>query len=381
MLEVLIRQPIKGNAKQLPDWNRFIQVIKERMKYRSKQFDLSSEQQSGAVRLLRSVLLDVDLKYFLTLPDDFARYLESTNYMDSIDHKIDTVIRRHPFKNVFYRGTDNSYTEEVIIRTNYLLPRLDMPLDLSWNDWLTTNHYPVTILSSTSISPPEVIIGDVIKVPDLPATSVIAINVPLLFNKWIAYLKEYGTDKFAHPDEFIHRYVFSPVTEQLTDLWLLNIMIAVSQDPSDKNIETIKSTYRPYWVFENAFSSGIKDLQRLMNMLISRKCHVWDVTRTNLFLETTIVDKIYQLVNWHHLPDIRQYDYIRLLMEQPYIKLLFNMYSLHSNYMDTDVVMKRLKIHVNLLLKRNIDTTTVGPNTKVVIQDMLKDLAFANSVN
>ena len=327
------------------------------------------------MRLIKSLLLNIDTRYLLTREDDVERWSRTLEYKNHLDQRFDTVMQKKPLQGIFHDDTTSSNTTDEFLVSTTFRNISQLPMGLSWEQWEQSNVHPVNILNNTGDQPPVDLIGDHIKQPEPPLITVISIDMVVLILQWIAYVREMGEEYIEHPDGFIHHYVIRPLHDQLLDLWILEILRGLTRNPSPDNVEDEFERHRTSWIPENAMLDGMKDAAALIRNLQGRRIDVGDITSTPFFSNgKTIEDKIDLWRNRYNIPDDRRYRYLEFLAEYPLAFLILNMYMQHSGSAATQNVVKKLRKALRRYKRQNLESLAHGRRAKDYLSYVLEDL-------
>lgn len=347
----------------IPKYHLF---LKEQNKFILKQYNKSFHQlghESSGIKKLIYLLQFVDLDYLDKQVDNYDRYYYHLRFIRrDMLNIFDRVQDGKSFKFMFFRNKSN-ITNEYLLPIEDLNAPINLPLNTNdWNVWKRVK--PLRMWANDSDILTTKIINDRVSYSrQQPNYSVELLDVIALLMKYYIWNKY---QKINEPNQelvtyvpkqyFLHKYVFTDVIFDLSNVWLTNILSNVIPltDISDVSfyLDTVYADADlQYEYLTHTYKEGFIDVWNT-----SRK--IRDTLNPNVFLSTktyfngwSINDRIRYTQNSLPLPIHARYNYLRFLRDRDLVKLYLSVLALRPGLPSTKSFAIKLDYEFTRLMK------------------------------
>ena len=325
----------------IPVWNGYVTDIETSTKSLMKRFMLSPGYETAGIRLLRFIFACVDWNYMLK-PNisDLDKYMYHIRHVkEDLDNTFEHTTTGITYFNFFHDKTLGK-VRELILPVEDITPVNRLPFDKGWIYWKQIK--PVRYLAHNSKELARNIEMDRVKFyKHQPTYSVITIDVVALVFKYMKFLQEAPLDPELKklPEKvqriFLHKHVLNSFMTDLLDIFLIRLMMNVSDMAKVENMETDRhedtgeimygfvghrygeAATALYNQMINVKNGTVKPRSILSSPLLTSRMSI--VNRTEMILEEL------------DIPDLRQFEFYRVLRDLDMFKLVMNMYQLNND--------------------------------------------------
>lgn len=350
MLKILQIDTFTANAKNVPYWDYMVKSLITRLEYFKKRYDLAPPAENLGVYLLKYMLGTLDLDLLLIRRNDYDMYINDINTLvPGIRGVFDPVYSGQDPYDVF-SSKPGSKICDVMLNTSYEFPLSDLPMNRPYPEWKAVK--PLSVIYYDS---PELVYHiENMRLNfkhDAPSYVVWSINIPVLFIKYLKYVKYYReTLKQEEPRavEFLKTEVYRLLFDDLIDIWLSNLLehrIMHRLEPMDERYQL------PNELITASERYAVKELDKWLDNLSKEYINVRDILGTKWLQYGSIVDRMKWLQRYHELPERRQYDPMTFIKEFHIVKLALQCYILANRRDKHNEIIRYLRVEVKHLMR------------------------------
>lgn len=332
MLDEIISLIPNGSPRHPIIFYRMLKTILARLELAREKFRVSKPVRTPGEEFIRWMLLNFNMSQAESYADDTTLYTDFIcGYQDSFRNVFDPVWTKSLAKGKFVKCADGSFPTEIYVNCSQANPST-LPLGEDWNRWKDTRA--IRIIGHDSLELPiDMFAGYVLFKEKFPTYVTISINIPILLMKWYKYCTFCKKDgKQADETEFFKRYEFEGFFGDLLDVWITNLIVKILGCPSAQTGSIVEEvSISNYITSDSIIYQGVNAIRELVNLVQSRNLRLQDFLTTSLYPnESCILDHIDESSELFVVSDLRQYDWIRMLVDLPHMKILSSIIALDS---------------------------------------------------
>lgn len=368
MLDKLQKYLLPSSPVIVPQWYQHLEELNVRKKEVIRRFNNFYGADSRALRLLKHVAGSIDLDYLKYCRNDFEAY---RNYFSIFHTTADYIFNPTKFgrayRKLFYHK--NLYaTTEFIIPTNDVDHIKILPLGRDWDYW--SKLKPVTLWYHTSTEHSLNLYNDQVVFKYIqPEYAVTYIDSCMLGMMYYKYLNTdiITEEKTLH--NFLHKYVFSKLFDDLEDIYLFN---RITNLISDINTET---------EYENTFGY-VNSREKEANIRLLAK--IDDIKKGNirpnqllsspLLVSGSILNKIHYSFNNLDTEHLQQYEYTRILRDLPYLNVILKLHEFRPDSSYYNNLTQELRIYLKRYLMNKVWSSIADKYVRVTIEEKINEL-------
>ena len=367
MLDNLKRYLLPVTPTIIPQWNQHIDELRLRREEIKRRYLNNYGGDSRALRTLKHLAGSIDLDYLQYQKNDFEAY---TNYFSVFGNVADYIFNPTKFgkayRKMFYHKTIFSTTE-------FLVPVNDtdhikyLPLGKSWDEWKHVK--PVTLWYHDSHEHSLDLLKNQVHFKfDQPNYSITFIDSTALAMMWWKYSNTHLPEEEQTLHNFLHKYVFSKLFEDLEDIWLLN-RIKTIVDNCDEIDGTTKSDVNLYGYTGSRQKEANNRLLMKITDIKNGNLRPNNLLSSELLLSGSILNKINYAFEHLDTEHLKQYDYTRILRDIPYLELILKLHE----YRPDSSYYKNLTQELRIYLKRYLTNKPWSSVMDSYVRTMLEE--------
>ncbi len=375
LLPVILRILQPGNPRNIVNWDRYVLSLGLRTEPFKTRFTLAPFVHSPIAKLLMEMLLNIDIKFLLSIESDFDKY---TSYLDPMMEEFRTLFDpvHNPTAYKLFNGQLNSTVPTYLINVERDRPLHTLPMGEGWNKWSDIRTVRVlyhdapeliTDLNSFSIK---------FKGPEA-SRIIISIDISATLMKWLKYAKYCrDTNDEIRAETFIQNHIVGTWFDDLRRIWITNILIACMKGPLDINKFTSDQIIAP----QNMMLSCINDIYRIISDAKSKNIRLNDFFATEWFGNYGIYAWMVTLQKEYSAPDLRQYTGIQFMSEIPYLNLIIRANNLIGTH-DSAKMNRDLQYYIRRHTDANIFNNILNPQLREQLKTEYTDLLELTNKN
>jgi len=377
MLYDITKMLPRGNAKTIVSWKQVNDNIHSRVKNWKQRFDGTSPTFSQGVELLKFLVLNIDLEYILTIKSDIDRYTLVIAYLaDARRAAYDPVYSGSVARKLFLE--DQRGIPEFILNVTINDPAKDYPFDLPYSDSKWQQLRAMRLLHHDANELVSGLLNWKISFDGPPPSRVlIELDVTTLIFKYVKYVelcRTQGTEPSV--STFIQEGELRHLFDDFHKIWqinLINLLLASTSEQEDATI--IKSSFVPqFYCSISQVQRAAQDILIQRDLLQQGSIKVQDFLATPWLRTGSVIDAIDHLDD-RSLPTTRQYKYLQLMKELPYLKMV----AIASRLFDTASaqnrqVMKKIEFSLRNIKRENLASSILNSRARQVFERELNQL-------
>lgn len=372
MLDNLKRYLLPVTPTIIPQWNQHINELKIRREEIKRRYLNNYGSDSRALRTLKHLIGSIDIDYLSSQRNDFDAY---TNYFSLFGNVADYIFNPTKFgkayRKMFYHKTIFS-TTEFLIPVNDVDHIKYLPLGRPWDEWKYVK--PVTLWYHDSHEHTLDLLKNQVHFKfDQPNYSLTFINSTALAMMWWKYSNTHLPDEEQTLHNFLHKYVFSKLFEDLEDIWLLNRIKTIVEHCNDID-GTAESDTNLY-----GYAGGRQKEanNRLMLKIIDIKngnLRPNNLLSSELLLSGSILNKINYAFEYLDTEHLKQYDYTRILRDLPYLELILKLHEYRPDSSFYLNLTQELRIYLKRYLSSKPWSSVADSYVRTIIEEKINNL-------
>lgn len=370
MLENIKKYLLPVTPTIVPQWNQHLEELTIRRKEVKRRFLNFYGADSRALRTLKHVAGSIDLDYLKYCKNDYDAY---SNYFRFFGNVADYIFNPTKFgkayRKLFYHKTHFATTE-------FIIPNSDidhiktLPIGHDWSIWSKVK--PVTLWYHDSTEHSLDLLNDQVKFryeqPNYSVTFIDSIALGMMYWKYLntPILTE---EKTLH--NFLHKYVFSKLFEDLEDIYLINRIKNIINGLED-NITNSDVLY--------GYSGG-RELEA--NKRLAMK--ITDIKNGNLrpnnllsspllTNNTSILGKLSYSFEYLDIEHLKQYEYCRILRDLPYLDMIIKLHEFRNDSSYYQQLTQELRIYLKRYITNKVWSSIADSTIRYRIETTILDL-------
>lgn len=318
----------EGNRRIQLKYMRMIASISDRMCLARNRYLLAHPVKTPGTEMLRYLCANLDITAMDRYDNDEDRYTEVVKfYKDKYRSIFDPNFSGNVRGGKFIKPVGGVAPCEVILNCESENPIMTLPFDQGWEAW--QNLRAVRLLYHNSLEMPEEMSQSMIRFDRLrPTYLVIGLDVPILVFKYYKYVVDNRTSHIpVGIDQFIKDNEYNRFFDDLLNIWLMNLVTTVVEDPkqdTEKIIERIQMPIR--FCTSSMLAQGIDGIKEHVNLLTTGAIRPQDFMITKWFPDNkSIWDMLDDMHKWIWLPNIQRYLWLKVVNWYPWLYLILTM--------------------------------------------------------
>ena len=324
MLSRILAMLPEGNRKFPLRYMRMVNSIRDRMCLARNRYLLAHPIQTPGIELLRFLCLNLDIAALDKYTSDADRYTEvikffKDEYRASVDPNFSNTIAGGRW--IDKRGGVGP--SEIILSCESTNPLTDLPFDKDWNEWRYLRA--VRLLYHDSLELPEDFAKSMFLFKEQkPDYLVVSINVPILLFKYYKYTVACRKDNLqVNTAAFLKDSEYTYFFDDLYDIWTLNILLRIFENPDSSADEIIKDVTMPIrFCTANMLRQGLDGIKEFVDLLRQGALKPQDFLAIHWFAGRSILDMLTENEHWVQLPPTHRYLWLDSIHWMPWYILI-----------------------------------------------------------
>lgn len=305
-------------------YRRMINSMSDRLDYLKSRYLYAAPYQTRGMELLRYYILAVDYGALDSYPTDLERYTNVIKFFkNSRLQAFDPVVNGNIVGGRLFRAREGMPPPEVWLNVDAKDPMSQYPLEKPWEEWQDLRS--VRILYHDSFELLDEFNNSLLNYKkDLPSALIVSLDVATLIFKYYKYWKSCQASGVA-PDinAYLKTYEYSWFYDDLLDIWILNTLIYVFENPETSVDRVLARMTIPVRVAtDHMLVQGIEGLKEFVDLVKEGALRPQDLLEVKLFHYDTIKTRMNEIDAWTLMPERRQYLWCRTLVWLPYLRLM-----------------------------------------------------------
>ena len=322
MLDRILSLLPDGNRKFPLKYMRMVSSITDRMYLARNRYLLAHPIQTPGMEMLRWMCLNLNVQAMDNCKTDTDRYTEVIKY-SSVPFRqvIDPIYSNTIAGGRFVQRIGAVAPCEIFLNCEFENPLRELPLDKDWSDWQTLRG--IRLLYHDSLELPEDFAKSMFVFKEqTPSYLMLAINVPCLLFKYYKYVLDCRAGgQQADVNYFLKEFEYSYFFEDLYDIWTLNVLLRMIQNPDDSTTTVVQSVTMPIrFCTNNMLVQGIDGIKEFIDLIRAGSMKPQDFLAIHWFRGgRTIFDEYADnCKRFATLPQTSRYLWLSTLNEFPY---------------------------------------------------------------
>lgn len=372
MLDQLKRYLLPVTPTIIPQWNQHINELRIRREEIKRRYLNNYGGDSRALRMLKHLAGSIDLDYLNNQKNDFEAYV---NYFSVFGNVADYIFNPTKFgkayRKMFYHKTIFS-TTEFLIPVNDVDHIKYLPLGESWDTW--KHLKPITLWYHDSHEHTLDLLKNQVHFKfDQPNYSLTFIDSTMLAMMWWKYSNTHIPEEEQTLHNFLHKYVFSKLFEDLEDIWLLN-RIKNIVDSCEEDDGTTKSDTNLYGYAGGRQKEANNRLKLKIIDIKNGNLRPNNLLSSELLLSGSILNKINYAFEHLDTEHLKQYDYTRILRDLPYLELILKLHEYRPDSSYYLNLTQELRIYLKRYLSSKPWSSVADSYVRTILEDKINEL-------
>ena len=322
MLDRILSLLPQGNRKFPLMYLRMVSSISDRMYLARNRYLLAHPILTSGMELLRWMCLNLNVAEMDARKNDIDRYTDIIKYSSlTFRQQIDPVYSNTIAGGRFVKKIGSIAPAEIFLNCEFENPLQELPLEKDWSEWQMIRG--VRLLYHDSLELPEDFAKSMFTFKErVPNYLLFAINVPCLLFKYYKYLLDCRKDgSTANVDYFLKEFEYSYFFEDLYDIWTLNVLLRMIENPDDEVERIIRDITMPIrFCTANMLFQGISGIKVFIDLIKQGSIKPQDFLAIHWFRGgRTILDEYNDnCKRFVSLPLTQRYFWLRSFNEFPY---------------------------------------------------------------
>lgn len=327
------------DRRALPPYQNFLQQQK---KYTDTTYFVARNglgHETQGMQQLRYILNFVDMEYLLRLPDHYKRYTNLLcSLFDSLIENFDRANSGDSFTGYYIDSFGSPMrTKEYVLPVSDINCIVKLPMySEEWERWKFVR--PLRLWTHDSNELTTEMTNTLIEFHNQPPSyAFFTLDVIGLILKYVTWYQDQRQQEFAQtlvqesPQQyFLHRYVFTPLIYDLTDIWLLKQfnkltdMTSRTEVSSHFKVKNLQTEVQYGYVAGNCTQGFeyIWNIQNQQNSNIRPEC----LLSSRILLNSSLHQRMRYLNNNIELPEWDRYDWCRFMRDYDIIVLFLKLW-------------------------------------------------------
>ena len=326
MLQRILSMLPDGNRKFPLRYQRMVNSIRDRMWLAKNRYLLAHPIQTKGVELLRLLCLNLNISALDSLKSDVDRYTEVIKfYKDEYRSSIDPVFSNTIAGGRWVDKRGGIGPCEIMLNCESAYPLTDLPFDKDWSEWRDLRA--VRLLYHDSLELPEDFAKSMFMFKEQkPDYLVVSINVPILLFKYYKYILECRKEHLQIDiNHFIKEYEYSHFFDDIYDIWTINLLLRVFENPDNSSDDIIRDLTVPIrFCTDNMLRQGIDGIKEFVDLLRQGAMKPQDFLATKWFSGRSLLELIEEREHWIQLPPTHRYLWLKWIHLMPFYVLILS---------------------------------------------------------
>jgi hypothetical protein len=367
---------VNSKPRVMPHLKQYIETLNTRRVLQQDRSDNAPGYESNLVVLLRKILADADIPTLLSKSNDADCYFDILVYTaPGLNAIFDAVTTGLSFYDMAIRRSA-VHTEEFFIPVTCQDPPDDLPFDLGWDKWQSVKPLRLVDIDSQELT--FATYQDQIVFSSQPPTrAVMTIDVVALVLQYVTFLRT--SDQVLPQPEYLHRYVVTPLLQDLQDLWLANIYGMMLSQPTwfitdpKQCLATIAGDTR-YGFQGTELPIALREISSAISACQGGVINPSVLVQSLLLSDDNIPTYLETLINTISIEDHRQNFWMETLKDIRWLNILLSAYQLQPDFIGTKNLHTNLRRDVPIVYAMRPWQNCRSTRTSQVIQNILKEL-------
>lgn len=360
--------------RHLPHLTTYIATLNIRRVIITQRHSVATGYESPLIVLLRNVLNTADI----------TRRQGSSD----LDIYTNTLIYTHHDLNAIFDSTTTGRsfsgllvphrtpaTTQILIPVSTEDPLAMLPLDRGWGAWQHLRALRLVECDSLELSF-QLLEDQLLFRTTPPSQLILTLDTTALVLQYLNYLRT--PNAILTQAEYLHRYVVTPLLDDLEDLWLASVYTSTITHTRTNTLParcTLASLGDGYWGYPGVeISSGLNELAGLVRMCQGGGITPATVLASLPLSNTRVPEYLRHLLIATTLEEARQYLWMEYLRDLRWMQLLIEIYRLQPQYVGTRNLLTALSRDLPILMNLRIWTNCHTPQISAFIQSSMQDL-------
>lgn len=392
MIEFILPYVRQMDSRAIPPYQTFLKAQKRFIdeKYRRSFHQLGYT--SDGIKLLRYILQYVDMDYMFYQTNNYDRYTYHVRYIKrNLEDIFDRSRRGRGYYRLFFKQKGAKATEEFLMPVDNLNCILNLPLHSEkWEDWKSIK--PLRFWCCDSDEFTTMIVNDRVTYSAYqPNFCIELLDVVSLIFKYFIWLKEQRKNEpaeelaeFTPGNFFLHKYVMCDTIWDLGDMWLLRQLNRVMdlEDPiglENFNSNELCKEQQYGWIALNS-RRGFEAIYSLLHD-VEHNVRPEAFLSSRVLFSGSINERFWLTESNLHLPELRQYEWMRFLRDRDLVKLFIKVWSRRPDLPTCNRMGLNLRRDFRRVLLGKPWNYCINPDFKYLMEkDMLEMLDILNTI-
>ena len=372
MIENIIKWIPQATPLSIPRWDKFVYLLKlNANRYRS-QYINDQYLSTNCTKLFEQILINIPVSKFLTeYTSDYARLSAiSDALVRNLASGFDPIVNLKNFCNILI-NSKNKIIPEYYLNVECSKPFTYLPLDKPWTEWAKLKS--VRILHHDSRELCTDLLGMQLTFKKHQPTYLLAsIDLPAMILQYVKFLEYHNSQLGSDLDyrAFIKYHIIEPWYDDLIKIWLFNVF----QDIVYNEFKLFK-LFNAHGVISRTKLKAAKSHISIQTMLVKNsQLSIGRFLSAKWLGNISILEWLDIVNNVIIIPPFAQYDYLRFILELPYIKLIVHLCIL-NNTDETKKILKEINHQLTIYTRTNISNKIVNPGHKAFILKEISELS------
>ena len=366
MLDLILSYLHTETPRVITNWKRYVSIVKLRSEiYRSRYLQSGFLHSQGSDMLI-TILKDASVEQARKMPSDISRYTLFERTAVQYRTLFDSVYTPRLKTGYF---VEDASIPEVIMNVARESPLMSLPMDRPADAW-------------ASIRPMHIVHHDAkehninlikMKIPfsyRTPSRMVYSLDVPILLLRYVKYLEDmdlYGVE--GSPEDYLQTCVFSGWFDDLTRIWLFNILVAIMTDTFDSSEWKSDDMIAPSGMLGQLRS----DIGIIRSNLLKNTIGVNGICSTEWFGNSSVLDWFLYVQRNLTMPTLRQYKALQFTFTFPFAKFVLSILQRTRRQQDIGTLGKSLLFTLRQYKSMNIVSNLQQPYLQSQVAGELKE--------
>lgn len=371
MLDKILKWIPNSPSVMIQRWAKFIYILKlNANRYRSRYINdqyISNE----CTKLFERILINIPVDKFLTdYHNDYTRFANiDDGLVKNLSRSFDPITNLKNQCNTIINSS-SKIVPEYYLNVSCSRPFTYLPMDKPWKHWERLRSVRLIHHDSRELCT-DLLSMQVSFKKHNPSHLLASIDMPAMIMQYVKYMehnKEVGGDLDYRM--FIKYHIIEPWHDDLIRIWLFNVF----EDIVHNEFKLFQYHNSHNIISRGKLKAARTNVSVQTGMVQTKRISIGQFLSAQWLGTMSILRWLDVLQNVIIIPDFSQYDYLRFMLELPYIKLIVKLCML-ADTNDSLRILKELKYHLNLYIRTNVSQKIVNSNHKAVVLKEVKALS------
>lgn len=353
-------------------WDKFIYLLKlNANRYRTRYIN-DQYMSNECTKLFERILINIPVNKFLTEYDnDYTRFTGiSDTLIRNLSSSFDPVINLKNSCNTIVKSK-STIVPEYYLNVTCARPFTYLPMDKPWKEWERLKSVRILHHDSRELCT-DLLSMQIEFKKNQPSYILASIDLPAMIMQYIKFMEYHNKQLGGNLDYrmFIKYNIIEPWHDDLIKIWLFNVFEDIVCDKFK-----LFQLYNSHSVISRGKLKAAKSNVSIQTAMIKdHRISVNKFLSANWLGKLSILDWIDIIKNTIVIPEFSQYDYLKFLLELPYVKLIVKL-CVMANTNESNKILKELRYHLNLYIRTNVSNKIVNNNHRNLINSEIKELS------